>query len=163
MIARAAYSIALCIAISGVAGAQGQASKAPVTRTTNTKAQAPQGRSTVRPDSAPAEIPVIMREVFDYNAEGRRDPFVSLLANNDLRPTLEELRLVSVLFDESGRRSIAVMRDGGAKQYRVTTGMTLGRMRVALITRNAVIFSIEEFGLNRTDSLVLPTSRTARP
>jgi hypothetical protein len=41
--------------------------------------------------------------------------------------------------------------------------MTLGRMRVALITRSAVIFSIEEFGLNRTDSLVLSKSSNVRP
>jgi hypothetical protein len=28
----------------------------------------------------------IQREVFTYNAEGRRDPFVSLLSTSELRP-----------------------------------------------------------------------------
>ncbi len=47
-------------------------------------------------------------------------------------------------------------------QYRVTTGSTLGRLKVALIKRKAVIFSIEEFGLNRQDSLVLGDTTKAR-
>jgi len=55
------------------------------------------------------------------------------------------------------------MRDLDTKvQYRVTTGMTLGRMRVAEIKRRSVIFSIEEYGLNRLDSLVLGDTSKAR-
>ena len=116
----------------------------------------------VRPE-VPAKPPVIMRESFDYDAGGRRDPFFSLLPTAELRPTVSDLRLVGILYDESGRRPIAIMRDVSlGTQYRVTTGMTLGRMRVALIKRRAVIFSIEEFGLNRQDSLVLGDSTKAR-
>jgi len=111
----------------------------------------------------PAKPPVIMRESFEYDAGGRRDPFFSLLPTAELRPTVSDLRLVGILYDESGRRPIAIMRDVSlGTQYRVTTGMTLGRMRVALIKRRAVIFSIEEFGLNRQDSLVLGDSTKAR-
>ena len=95
-----------------------------------------------------------MREVFDYESSGRRDPFYSLLPTSELRPTIADLKLLVVLFDESGRRPVAIMRDTVTKvQYRVTTGMSLGRMRVAEIKRKSVIFSIEEFGLNRLDSL----------
>jgi hypothetical protein len=55
------------------------------------------------------------------------------------------------------------MRDLQTKeQYRVTTGMMLGRMRVAQIKPRSVIFSIEEFGLNRQDSLVLGDSSKVR-
>jgi len=140
------------------------------TANTQTKgaAAAPAARRpalTVAPESIPApKIPVIMREVFDYDAAGRRDPFVSLLSTTELRPTVADLRLVIVLFDETGRRPVAVMRDLTTNtQYRVTTGMTLGRMRVAQIKRRSVIFSIEEFGLNRQDSLVLgDTTKTPR-
>jgi len=164
--------LALCLVatMATAVAAQQSGTKAPPTPTstkapaTKTSAGQPvQGAQGVRPETAPAELPVIMREMFDYDAAGRRDPFVSLLATTDLRPTLEELRLVALLYDESGRRPIAVMRDAANTQYRVTTGMTLGRMRVALITRSAVIFSIEEFGLNRTDSLVLSKSSNVRP
>jgi hypothetical protein len=107
--------------------------------------------------------PVIMREVFDYAAGGRRDPFVSLLTTDELRPTVADLRLVGVLYDESGRRPVAIMRDILSNtQYRVTTGMTLGRMRVAAIRRRSVVFSIEEFGTNRQDSLVLGDTTKVR-
>jgi len=126
---------------------------------------APQRRPalTIAPETAPVKAPVIMREVFSYDAGGRRDPFVSLLTSTELRPTVADLKLVVVLFDESGRRPVAVMRDLSTNtQYRVTTGMTLGRMRVAQIKRRSVIFTIEEFGLNRQDSLVLGDTTKAR-
>lgn len=119
---------------------------------------------TVAPEAdARAAIAPIMREAYDYEAGGRRDPFASLLNSEDLRPMISDLRLVSILYDESGRRPIAVMRDvQNNTQYRVTTGSTLGRLKVALIKRKAVIFSIEEFGMNRQDSLVLGDTTKAR-
>lgn len=139
---------------------------------TQTKAAATQAKGaaqqrpalTVAPEAAPIpKVPVIMREVFEYDAAGRRDPFVSLLTTTELRPTVADLRLVIVLFDPSGRRPVAVMRDLTTNtQYRVTTGMTLGRMRVSEIKRRSVIFTIEEFGLNRQDSLVLGDTTKAR-
>jgi hypothetical protein len=98
----------------------------------------------------------IMREVFDYGIQGRRDPFFSLLSTGDLRPMLSDLRLTTILYDLSGRRPVAVMNDVSTNlQYRVTTGMMLGRMRVTQIRPRKVIFAIEEFGFSRTDSLVL--------
>ncbi len=123
-----------------------------------------QGGLTVAPETAPpVKLPVIMREVFQYESEGRRDPFFSLLTTSELRPALVDLRLTGVILDPSGRRSVAIMRDvKDNTQYRVTTGMQLGRMRVALIKARAVIFSIEEFGLNRQDSLVLGDTTKVR-
>ncbi len=148
------------------------ATKAPVTQASATKAPAtkaaapPSARSglTIAPEVPPRlEIPVIMREAFDYDGGGRRDPHFSLLGTAELRPTVSDLRLVGILYDESGRRPVAIMRDLQTNtQYRVTTGMQLGRLRVALIKRRAVIFSIEEFGLNRQDSLVLGDSSKVR-
>lgn len=142
----------------------GQSTKASGTKATGTKAGARQGGLTVAPETAPeARVPVILREVFDYEFEGRRDPFFSLLTTAELRPALVDLRLTGVILDPSGRRSVAIMRDvKDNTQYRVTTGMQLGRMRVALIKARAVIFSIEEFGLNRQDSLVLGDTTKVR-
>jgi uncharacterized low-complexity protein len=130
----------------------------------NTKAGAARQGLSVAPEApARAQIPMIMREVYDYDAAGRRDPFLSLLSSDDLRPAVSDLKLVNIIFDESGRRPIAVMRDILTNtQYRVTTGSTLGRLKVALIKRRAVIFSIEEFGLNRLDSLVLGDTSKVR-
>jgi len=104
------------------------------------------------------------REVFSYDAGGRRDPFVSLLRNGDLRPMLNDLRLVAVLYDPTGRNSVAVMNDITIKdnQYRVKVGQTLGRMRVAGIEPREVVFTIEEIGFSRQEALVLGDSSRVR-
>ena len=97
----------------------------------------------------------VTREVYSYAGIGRRDPFYSLILTDDLRPLLSDLRLVGILYEPSGRRTVAVMRDLQTNaQYRVTNGQSLGRMRVTQIRPRAVLFTIEEFGLSRQDSLV---------
>lgn len=116
-------------------------------------APGPKGRDSV----------LVMREQFAYARDGRRDPFVSLMTTTDLRPTLSDLRLTSVLYDQSGRRPVAIMRDSIAGvQWRVTTGMTLGRMRVSSIRPRVVVFTIEEFGFSRQDSLMLRDTTRVR-
>jgi hypothetical protein len=97
---------------------------------------------------------LINREVFQYDGDGRRDPFVSLLTTSDLRPLLNDLKLVAVAFDPRGQNSVAVLRDVTSKdQYRVRVGQAIGRMRVAAIQEKAVIFTIEEFGYSRQEIL----------
>jgi hypothetical protein len=97
----------------------------------------------------------VTREVYSYAGIGRRDPFYSLILTDELRPLLADLRLVGILYESSGRRTVAVMRDLQTNaQYRVTNGQSLGRMRVTQIRPRAVLFTIEEFGLSRQDSLV---------
>ncbi len=112
---------------------------------------------------APGIATPVTREVFGYQQSGRRDPFFSLILTEDLRPLLSDLRLVGILHDATGRRSVAIMRDVLTNaQYRVNAGMTLGRMRVAQIKPRAVIFTIDEFGLSRQDSLFLVDSTRVR-
>jgi hypothetical protein len=104
------------------------------------------------------------REVFSYDAAGRRDPFLSLLASGDLRPSFTDLKLVAVAYDPTGRKSVAVMRDVSTKdQYRVKVGQTLGRMRVAQIHPKSVTFTIDEFGYSRQEILALGDSTTRNP
>ena len=101
------------------------------------------------------------REVFSYDQGGRRDPFLSLLLSGDLRPAINDLRLVAVAYDPTGRNSVAIMRDVTTKdQYRVKVGQTLGRMRVTEIQPKTVVFSVEEFGMNRREELVLVRDST---
>jgi hypothetical protein len=116
------------------------------------------------PAMQPAQIlPQVTREVFMYDAGGRRDPFFSLILTEDLRPLLSDLKLVGVLYDATQRRSVAIFRDVLTNaQYRVGTGMPLGRMRVAQIKPRGVIFTIDEFGLSRQDSLMLQDNDKAR-
>lgn len=96
------------------------------------------------------------REVFHYDAAGRRDPFLSLVKSSEIRPTLTDLRLTTIAFDPLGRNSVAVLRDLGTKeQYRVKVGTTLGRMRVVRIEPKVVTFALEEFGFSRQESLAI--------
>jgi len=92
--------------------------------------------------------------VFQYEGDGRRDPFVSLFTTSDLKPLLTDLKLVGVAYDPRGQNSVAVLRDITSKdQYKVKVGQTIGRMRVAAIQPKAVIFTIEEFGYSRQELL----------
>jgi hypothetical protein len=131
------------------------------------QAPAPAPRQAGAP-SRPAPIalvaaPQVTREIFAYADGGRRDPFFSLILTEDLRPLLSDIKLVGVLYEPSGRRSVAIFRDVLTNaQYRVQTGMPLGRMRVAQIKPKGVIFTIDEFGLSRQDSLLLTDSLKAR-
>ena len=105
----------------------------------------------------------LSREVFRYGGGGRRDPFVSLMANGELRPMISDLRLVAVAYDPRGGGSVAIMRDLTTKeQYRTRVGQTLGRMRVAAIGPRQVTFTIEEFGFSRQESLALGDSTSSR-
>jgi hypothetical protein len=125
----------------------------PAAMAKGANAPGPKGRDSV----------LVMREQFAYDRDGRRDPFVSLMTTTDLRPTISDLRLTSVLYDQSGRRPVAIMRDSIAGvQWRVTTGMTLGRMRVSSIRPRVVVFTIEEFGFSRQDSLMLRDTTRVR-
>jgi hypothetical protein len=115
------------------------------------------------PGGLVAAVPPVTREIFTYSADGRRDPFYSLILTEDLRPLLSDLKLVGILYEASGKRSVAIMRDIVTnKQYRVGPGQTLGRMRVSQIKPKGVIFTIDEFGLSRQDSLVLTDTTKVR-
>ena len=109
------------------------------------------------------------REVFAYDAAGRRDPFVSLAATGVLRPTIADLSLVGIAYAVrnagGGAQSIAIFRDRTTReQYRVRVGQPLGRMRVASIEPRRVVFSIDEFGISRQESIAMGDStRTITP
>jgi len=145
---------------SGPPAAPSRTTAAPAATAGTTKPAA--GVPALTPAAAPA-APQVTREIFVYNEAGRRDPFFSLILTEDLRPLLSDLKLVGVLYEASGRRSVAIFRDLATNaQYRVQTGMPLGRMRVAQIKPKGVIFTIDEFGLSRQDSLMLTDSLKAR-
>lgn len=111
----------------------------------------------------PASEVLITRETYVYPGAGRRDPFLSLMNTDELRPLLGDLKLVAVAFDPTGRNSVAVFRDVTTKeQYRVKVGQELGRMRVASINEKNVIFGIEEFGYSRQESVAISDSTKVR-
>ncbi|HZE07378.1 MAG TPA: hypothetical protein VE110_01350 [Gemmatimonadaceae bacterium] len=158
-------AVALIAALASGASAQARAQAATRSKT-NAAAKVTTPTPTITASAAakataPAPLPadtgskvLINREVFQYEGDGRRDPFVSLLTTSDLRPLLNDLKLVAVAFDPRGQNSVAVLRDVTSKdQYRVRVGQTIGRMRVAAIQEKDVIFTIEEFGYSRQEIL----------
>jgi hypothetical protein len=154
------FTFAVALVATLASGASGQASAQAAVRPASSVA-----RATAKPGAAsPAPVTplpadtgsrvLINREVFQYEGDGRRDPFVSLLTTGDLRPLLTDLKLVAVAYDPRGQNSVAVLRDITSKdQYKVRAGQTIGRMRVAAIQEKAVIFTIEEFGYSRQEIL----------
>ena len=136
-----------------------------VVSNTMTKPAAP-----VEPVAAPVAAPaaaapevLINRESYSYPGAGRRDPFVSLMNTEEIRPLIGDLKLVAIAFDATGRNSVGVLRDIGTKeQYRVKVGQQIGRMRVAAIHEKDVVFGIEEFGYSRQESVAMNDSTKVR-
>jgi hypothetical protein len=98
----------------------------------------------------------LVREVFAYEGGGR-DPFVSLLKSGDVRPLINDLKLVSVYYDGVyPARSVAVLRDiTNSKIYRIKNGTVVGRLRVNSIRPREVVFTVQEFGYERQETLTL--------
>lgn len=155
------------------ANAQTPKHKASVVRVasnTTTKRVAPTPAPVAAAAAAPAAAPaaaapevLINRESYSYPGAGRRDPFVSLMNTEEIRPLIGDLKLVAIAFDATGRNSVAVLRDMGTKeQYRVKVGQQIGRMRVAAIHEKDVVFGIEEFGYSRQESVAMSDSTKVR-
>lgn len=104
----------------------------------------------------------LVRESFNYTADGRRDPFFSLMRTGELRPAVSDLKLVTVIYDPAGR-SVAILRDLTTKeQYRIKVGQTLGRMRVASIQPKSVTFTVIAIGTTFQEVLALNDTTRAR-
>lgn len=133
-------SLALLALLAAPLGAQDPATPAPAD-------------TTARTDSASIAL---VREVFAYEGGGR-DPFVSLLRSGDVRPLIADLKLVTVVYDGVyPARSVAVLRDViTSRRYRVKTGDIVGRLKVTQIRPREVVFTVQEFGYERQQTLQL--------
>lgn len=107
-------------------------------------------------DSAAAAPTSLVREVFAYEGGGR-DPFMSLLRSGDVRPLLADLKLTTVVYDgRFASRSVAVLRDiTNRRIYRVKTGDIIGRLKVTQIRPREVVFTVQEFGFERQETVSL--------
>ena len=145
MSARSAVLLAALVAVGPLAA---QAKPKPVAKPDSAKADSAKADST-----AP---PTLVREVYSYEGGGR-DPFLSLLKSGDIRPLLSDLKLVGIYYD--GRftaRSVAVLRDvTNNKIYRVKPGDIIGRLKVTSIRPREIVFTVQEFGFERQESLQL--------
>jgi len=143
--ARSAVVLAALVAVGPLAS---QAKPKPVAKPDSAKADAAKADSTA--------APVLVREVYAYEGGGR-DPFLSLLKSGDIRPLLSDLKLVGIYYD--GRftaRSVAVLRDvTNNKIYRVKPRDIIGRLKVTAIRPREIVFTVQEFGFERQESLQL--------
>jgi hypothetical protein len=151
---------------SGSVNSNSSAANAKPGPTGTTQTPAPHGgkSATATTTAAPrskAEISLV-RESFNYTADGRRDPFMSLMKTGELRPAVSDLKLVTVIYDPAGR-SVAILRDLTTKeQYRIKVGQTLGRMRVASIQPKSVTFTVIAIGTTFQEVLALNDTTRAR-
>lgn len=118
-----------------------------------TKAQ----RDSVRADSIRiARETEVLRETFTY-AGGARDPFASLITEDKVGPEFNDLLLVGVYLDlRRASNSVAVLRDKtNQKRYKLRVGDRLGRLKVAQIRQSDVVFTVEDIGFERQETLSL--------
>ena len=108
-----------------------------------------------RPDSVTL---VFEREAFLYPRYERRNPFLPLVAGDELGPRYEEIELAGIIFSTNPARSVAMFRTkmagsaqaddaAGLQSYRVRRGDTLGNVRILEIQQSRVVVQVEEFGL----------------
>lgn len=98
----------------------------------------------------------LQREVFAYEGGGR-DPFMSLLRSGEVRPLISDLKLTTIVYDgRFAARSVAILRDiTNRRIYRVKTGDIVGRLKVTQIRPREVVFTVQEFGFERQETLSL--------
>jgi len=142
-------AVLVALLAAGPLAAQAKPKPAPPARPDSAKPVA------AKPDSTSA-APVLVREQYSYEGGGR-DPFLSLLKSGDIRPLLSDLRLVGIYYDgRYGARSVAVLRDvTNNKIYRVKPGQIVGRLKVTTIRPREIVFTVQEFGFERQESLQL--------
>lgn len=101
------------------------------------------------------------REVFAYVSSGRRDPFLSPIETGELRPFISDLRVIGVLYDPTGKHSVAVLHDQQTKQqYRMAVGRVVGRVLVSAINARTVVVTLQERGVSRPETLMVNTRST---
>jgi len=94
-------------------------------------------------------------ETYQYDAKGKRDPFLSLVAKERQKPgkksgaspfesyEIDEMELLAIAWDKNKSYALVMMPD--KKTYTITEGMVLGLQggKVQKITKDAVL--IREF------------------
>ena len=107
---------------------------------------------------------LLSRESFSYGG-GNRDPFSSLLNLASAGPQFQDLELVGVYMDpDRPGNSVALLRERNTGQpYNLRVGDEIGRARLAQIRRTDIVFTIEDFGFERQETLVLPKREEGTP
>jgi hypothetical protein len=117
------------------------------------------GHAQAPPQPAPEPELVFEREIFQYPAFQRRNPFIPLEgAAGGIR--FEQISLIGIMYSPDPTASVAVVSTGGVQvaadgtvsgvpgdAYNVKVGQTIGNTTIREIQRDRVIVDVEEFGL----------------
>ncbi len=133
---------------------------------TATPATAPRPEDMAPADSLGAESEAaLLRESFAYGG-APRDPFASLIKTAHAGPELGDLQLVGIYEDlRYSGNSIAVLREKTkeGKRHKLRVGDQLGRLRVTQIRPKDVVFTIQDFGYERQETLSLRKQEDLTP
>jgi hypothetical protein len=105
-----------------------------------------------------------MRETFAYSG-GTRDPFNSLINLANAGPNFADLELVGVYQNlQAPGSSIVVLREKvSAKRYKLRVGDQVGRAKLMLIQPRDAVFTIQDFGYERQETLSLRKQEVETP
>jgi hypothetical protein len=107
----------------------------------------------------------VYRETFAY-AGGTRDPFASLINKDKVGPEIADLDLVGVYMDlRTPSNNVVVLREKGtsAKRHKMRVGDQLGRARLVQIRPRDAVFTIQDFGFERQETLSLRKQEVETP
>ena len=107
----------------------------------------------------------VLRETFAY-AGGTRDPFNSLIDKDKTGPEVADLDLVGVYLDlRSPSNNVVVLREKGTsgKRHKMRVGDQLGRSRLTQIRARDAVFTIQDFGFDRQETLSLRKQEVETP
>ena len=106
----------------------------------------------------------VMRETFAYGG-GTRDPFASLIDVASTGPDFGNLELVGVYQNLRTRsNSLVVLREKvSGKRYKLRVGDDVGRARLVQIRPRDAVFTIQDFGYERQETLSLRKQEVETP
>ena len=106
----------------------------------------------------------VMRETFAY-AGGTRDPFSSLINGSKDGPEIGDLDLVGVYQDlNTPSNSVVVLREKvSSKRHKLRVGDQVSRARLVQIRPRDAVFTIEDFGFQRQETLSLRKQEVETP
>jgi len=107
----------------------------------------------------------VMRETFAY-AGGTRDPFASLINQDNSGIEIGNLDLVGVYLDlRTPTNNVIVLREKGTdgKRHKMRVGDQLGRSRLVQIRSRDAVFMIADFGYERQETLSLRKQEVETP
>ena len=111
------------------------------------------------PPQPPVQLDLVsLREVFQYPAFTRRNPFRALLAADSGGPRFEQLTLIGIIYSVDPSASVAILTTGGVTlnedgttspiagdAYYVKIGGGIGNVTVTAIQRDRVEVLVSEF------------------